>query len=548
MKNYKKVLGKALVAYAMVALLLSSLTTSTFAANAAIKLTCGSDSNGEITEWILKGDADRDKDVDADDETAIINHDLGTPTITDAMALRAADLDEDGSADSRDHSLIGNLLNGSIALPDGNGYFSFSVVDTPAPGYKLKSVNIKAGNNADVVLTVAHPANNGYELSIDANGKATVTGKSLATNQVDFTHELISSVITLDAISDANGQISKWILMGDADRDKDVDGNDEIAVINHDLSKTPITDELALKAADLDEDGSADSRDYSLIASILYGKETLPNKYFTYSVVDTPAPGYKLKSVSITAGNSTVVLTPASLTNGNYKLSIDDNGVITLSGTSLSNNKVVFVHELISAVITINPTSDDNGEVTEWLVKGDYDRDKDVDGNDEIALIANDLNLRKANDEMITKSGDIDLDGYVDSRDYNLVDALLEGRTVLKNELFTFEAVDKPADGYKLKNVTIKTSDGAEVVLTPYNTNNNNYILSIDNKGVATVSGHSLLVNDIHFIHEAASNQTPVSPDTGVTSNIWLYIGLLAGATVILGYVIYSKKHQGKSI
>ncbi len=548
MKNLKKGFGNVLVAFAMVALLLSSLTTSTFAANAAIKLTYGSDSNGEITEWILKGDADRDKDVDVDDENTIINHDLGTPTITDTLALKAADLDEDGSADSRDHSLIGDLLNGSISLPDPNGYFNFTVVDTPAPGYKLKSVNIKAGNNADVVLTVAHPTNNGYELSVDPNGKVTVTGKSLANNQIDFTHELITSVITLDASSDVNGQISKWVLKGDADRDKDVDGNDEIAVINHDLSKVLITDELALSAADLDEDGSADSRDYSLIASLLSGKETLPNKYFTYMVEDTPAPGYKLKSVSIQAGNSTVVLTPTKLTSGDYTLSINDSGIATLSGTSLSSNKVEFVHELISAVITINPSSDGNGEVTNWLVKGDYDRDKDVDGNDEIALIANDLNLRKANDEMVIKAGDVDLDGYVDSRDYNLVDALLEGRTVLKNELFTFEAVDKPANGYKLKSVTIKTESGAEVVLTPYNTNNSNYQLSIDDKGVATVSGQSLAVNDIHFVHEATSNQTPNSPNTGVYSNIWLYSGLMVAALVIAGYVIYRNKRKAKKI
>ncbi len=152
----------------------------------ALSLTEGSDAYGSITEWMLKGDFNRDGVVNSTDANDIDRYVLGLTHTSDPLALEAGDIDGDGSVDTADERLALALISNPI-LPDSN--FDFRVVDTPTAGYQLKSVTITTSAGAAVTLTPAAPTSGNYQLVIGSNGVATVTGESLASNDIRFVHE-----------------------------------------------------------------------------------------------------------------------------------------------------------------------------------------------------------------------------------------------------------------------------------------------------------------------------------------------------------------------
>lgn len=83
-------------------------------------------------------------------------------------------------------------MNLTDTLP--NSFFTFRVIDTPSAGYRVKSVTVNG--NALTLPANGKAANSvfdgvTYTVAVDANGKATVTGQSLKTNDVRFEHEAI---------------------------------------------------------------------------------------------------------------------------------------------------------------------------------------------------------------------------------------------------------------------------------------------------------------------------------------------------------------------
>lgn len=321
-----------------------------------------SDANGKIIETMIKGDVNGDGKIDTADLTqirAIVAGEAATPA-AGSVAFENADINGNGIINADDTSILRSLLEAGTF----DASLTFRAVDEPAAGYKVKSVTITAGNNAAVVLTPAAPTSGSYKLVIGtADDDATVTGPVSATVTVQFVHELYPAAIALSYGSDANGAVTEWMLKGDTDRDKDLDGADVVAAVNHDLSTVVITDALALESGDIDNDSSVDTGDYRVMNNVLRGVTTLPAESFSFRVVDTPKTGYKVKSATIKAGsNAAVVLTPAAPTSGTYKLVIAADGKATVTGTSLAINDVQFVHEKIKVQVRVGVyiTNDNN--------------------------------------------------------------------------------------------------------------------------------------------------------------------------------------------
>ena len=361
-----------------------------------------------------------------------------------------------------------------------------------------------------------------------------------------------NDTIKLTSSSDNNGAIYELVLKGDANVDGVVNISD-LNVLRDIVAKQvnyPGENTAIFKNCNINENDVINAYDVDLLRQLVDtgATTTLPDDSFTFSVVDKPNGGYRVVSATITADNNAdVVLTPDNPISGDYKLTIATDGKATVTGKSLATNVIKFAHELDPAVITLSFGTDGNGAINEWTLKGDENADQLVSALDlDVArgIVAGEVTYPAENTGLF-KSCDINGNNAINTADIAILRQLVDiGATItLPNASYTFSIVDKPNSGYSIVSATIKADNNADVVLTPDNPTSGDYTLTIAADGTATVTGQSLAVNDVKFAHKLTT-----VPNTGVSSNIWLYSGLLAGALVFMGYVIYSKKRKARNI
>ena len=164
-------------------------------------LTYGNDGNGTISDADVRfiGDADCDNDIDIDDVSRlydIINGRVPTPT-SDSREYVNADTNGDGEFNITDVLNIHAVLDKRMPLP--NAAWTFTVNDTPNTGYFVSKVTYNSTNDLTKAVELNLPTGSGtetttiegitYTVSVDANGVTTVSGSSLALNDVRFEHE-----------------------------------------------------------------------------------------------------------------------------------------------------------------------------------------------------------------------------------------------------------------------------------------------------------------------------------------------------------------------
>ena len=153
-----------------------------------ITLSYGTDGNGEITEWLLKGDATRDQKVAYEDLEVLYEYINGSATL-EGFALEAADVKENGSISIQDSRMIENILTGETSLPAKE--FTFRIIDKPNDGYWVSGITVNGEKlNVPSVGSSASTTINGaeYKVDVDEEGIATVIGQSLYQNDIQFTH------------------------------------------------------------------------------------------------------------------------------------------------------------------------------------------------------------------------------------------------------------------------------------------------------------------------------------------------------------------------
>ena len=124
------------------------------------------------------------------------------------------------------------------------------------------------------------------------------------------------------AVTDSNGSAmdTEWVLLGDVDRDQDVDGDDAQLILDYSTDQSGHLSDLALTAADVNEDGIVDASDTLLILQYNSGQITSFWKSYSApsSLPTTETEGivdgatYTLQNVF--SGNS--ITGPGTLTSG----------------------------------------------------------------------------------------------------------------------------------------------------------------------------------------------------------------------------------------
>lgn len=355
--GHSSALSKAVTCAFAAALALSMApfaAVTSFAAEggAAIALTYGSDANGSVTEWMLRGDADANQVVDLADAQLITEHFFNRDTV---KSEENADADANGTIDVNDSSFIEQVISGKLPLP--NSDFDFRVIDTANPGYRVSRITV---NGVDLTIPKvlftsegkADTTVNGVTYTVRTlRNITTVTGSSLATNDVQFEHVPQVAGAALTYGTDGLGSVTEWMLSGDADRDAQVTNSDGEAIQNHEVGLAPLTDPLALEAADVNKDGFEDAGDASAIYRLVAGADTLPFADFDFRVIDVPNAEYEVSGITV---NGSPLVVPAkgqsadTQANGSsYTVKVAADGTATVTGLSLATNDVQFTHAAI---------------------------------------------------------------------------------------------------------------------------------------------------------------------------------------------------------
>ena len=154
-----------------------------------ITLSYGTDGNGEITEWMLKGDVTRDQHVSYSDIQILEGILIGDEFDWDELEWEAADVTGDNHYRYDDLSALYSMSSGRISLPEE--HFTFRIIDKPNDGYWVSGLTVNGEKlNVPSVGSSASTTINGaeYKVDVDEEGIATVIGQSLYQNDVEFTH------------------------------------------------------------------------------------------------------------------------------------------------------------------------------------------------------------------------------------------------------------------------------------------------------------------------------------------------------------------------
>ncbi|MFV0552665.1 MAG: dockerin type I repeat-containing protein [Anaerorhabdus sp.] len=265
----------------------------------------------------------------------------------------------------------------------------------------------------------------------------------------------IANEITLTT-SSANGAITEWMLKGDVTRDGVVNKDDVEAIQKHEASLKPILNSIELESADMNGDGYVDLEDAIQIEAVNNGVLLLPHASFTFRVVNTPNTGHEVTAVTVNGMNLTVPAKGTNVTTGAYTVTVDTMGVTTVEGIVQDYvNEVVFDNTpIVHNEITLT-TSSTNGVITNWVLKGDVNRDGD---------------------------------GRLTASDANWIMRITTGLVVLPQPLCTVNVVNAPNVGYETSGVTI-----SEVYyVAPAKGNSvtvDTYTITVDDNGNAAVEG-----------------------------------------------------------
>lgn len=330
-------------------------------------LTYGTDGNGSVTEWYFGGDATADQTLARDDLQAMIDHFAGNELV--GQGLKNADINETGGFNSLDRTLFANLVtNGSSMLP--NQDFIFSVTDIPNDGYYVSRVTVNGQelNVPEVTSTTnAYTTIDGanyrvYVTWVDGEFVYTIRGTSLAVNDVWIEHSE-SNKYTMSRATDGFGQITSYRFGGDATVDDVVDWRDRFYINGFMGDGGPTWNrQFAINAClvkgnlskDPEELGRVTNNDWIFLSDILsgaqdpYDERSLTYYCFSWEVVDEPIDGYYVSAVSLNNQQLTVPDIGGSATTeveGQvYTVSINADGVATVSGPNLAVNDVYIAH------------------------------------------------------------------------------------------------------------------------------------------------------------------------------------------------------------
>lgn len=207
MKN--QTLRRSAVATIIAVMVMLSAAGSVFAVT-GVNLVYSTDGNGTVTEWMLRGDVDRDGVITDADVTLINNYIFDNTLLTDPLAIEAADTDHSGVVSPTDATLLNDLLYDNGQFP--NTAYDFRVVDTPNSGYEIDTITV----NGSALVVPAKGAtsitiinNVGYNVSVSADGVVEVDGLSVATNEVVFTHKATSTTPTTPTTDTTTDTTSK---------------------------------------------------------------------------------------------------------------------------------------------------------------------------------------------------------------------------------------------------------------------------------------------------------------------------------------------------
>lgn len=298
----------------------------------------------------------------------------------------------------------------------------------------------------------------------------------------------IANEITLTT-SSANGAITEWMLKGDVTRDGVVNKDDVEAIQKHEASLKPILNSIELESADMNGDGYVDLEDAIQIEAVNNGVLLLPHASFTFRVVNTPNTGHEVTAVTVNGMNLTVPAKGTNVTTGAYTLTVDTMGVTTVEGIVQDYvNEVVFDNTpIVHNEITLT-TSSTNGVITNWVLKGDVNRDGVVNRDDVDAIMASISGAAPITDPEMIEAGDVDGDGRLTASDANWIMRITTGLVVLPQPLFTVNVVNAPNVGYETSGVTINEvyyvapAKGNSVTV-------DTYTITVDDNGNAAVEG-----------------------------------------------------------
>ena len=359
-------------------------------------LSFSSDKTGTIADWTVRGDANCDKKITAEDYTSLGAYLAGSikeSGMTTERHLRNGDIDADGLVTLMDHADVKDLIEGTegFTLPVmGNQFkekaFTFEVNDTPKLGYKISAVTVNGtAMNLPAKGGSATTEANGvtYTVTIDADGRGSVFGKYLEENEVAFAHEAITYA-TLSFSSDKNGTIEDWTFRGDPNDDLKVTADDLKLLMDYFNDATEgsdMTTERHLRNGDVDADELVNREDLHNLNDMIKGRAVftaLPvmgefesiEKAFAFEVNDAPNDGYEIATITVNGEQMNIPAKGQSATteaNGvTYTVTIDANGKGSVSGKYLEENVVAFTHAPIAKIEgTEDPPVDPNLPPTE---------------------------------------------------------------------------------------------------------------------------------------------------------------------------------------
>ncbi len=542
-------------------------------------LTYGNDGNGTISDADVRfiGDADCDNDIDIDDVSRlydIINGRVPTPT-SDSREYVNADTDGDGEINTTDVLNIHAVLDKRMPLP--NAAWTFTVNDTPNTGYFVSKVTYNSTNDLTKAVELNLPTGSGtetttidsitYTVSVDANGVTTVSGSSLALNDVRFEHEpkptttfygdlTISKTVAGEG-ADQNKAFSFTVTLGDDTINGDygeMEFTNGVAefTLKHGESKTaiglPDGVTYAVAEADYTADGYVTTKTGDTGTIVANATATA-----AFTNTKTPPPPEEPKTGDLTVSKTvagdgadqdkefsfTVTLSDTTI-NGTYGDMSFTNGVATFTLKGGESKTATGLPDGITYVVTEADYTSDGYVTTKTGDTGTI-----VANATATAAFTNTKNSTPPPEE--PEYGSL------------TVKKTVTGNLANKDQYFTFTITFNAEGSYSYtgsKSGTIKSGDtvqlkhGRSITISGLPAGTTYSVTESGNDGYKVYSsGDKGMIAANATATAAFTNAKIIVPQTGDDSNLLLWLGIagVSGLGMVLT-VILGKKRKGKHI
>ena len=221
--------------------------------------------------WVLLGDVDQNGQPSVLDEVKILRHIAGIIELTD-IEKKIADIDADGVIDTADTQILAEyIVDGCKTDPEG---YNIKLPYTGHTKYKIE-INLAGGKYTDALPTAYYNAG-GSDISLkepEKEGYVFIgwTGSNGDTPELEVK---IPPSTAKDLTYTAN-----WTLLGDVNQDGTLNGKDVTMIRRHVSGKETLSD-IQMKIADVDADGTVDSADAQVItAYVIDNCKTDPEGY-----------------------------------------------------------------------------------------------------------------------------------------------------------------------------------------------------------------------------------------------------------------------------